>query len=258
MESAPGNAHIPGRDRKLKTGPTRLPTGQPACARPFGLGLMTPPSPERRTEWQGRETLPQRRLFSLGNVSQKRRPSRCEDSPSHPRHHGVGFSRHAFGGVPRRQRTLIWILANVGETAMMPSAERREKWWEPQILFVCLALFAAASFEIDGLARDIRSISASQHSALRTVARSRCELGRLTIPLKSRSTTPDGWVQVGRERPVVQGLDAPQAPAPPRVKHPRRGTRRGSVRRSFKSVPDREAPAKPRVRSCLLTTELGS
>ena len=37
---------------------------------------------------------------------------------------------------------------------MLPSTARTEKSWEPQTLFVCLALLAAASFEIDGLARD--------------------------------------------------------------------------------------------------------
>ena len=141
---------------------------------------------------------------------------------------------------------------------MMPTAARTESWWEPQTLFVCLALFAAASLELDGLAKDIRSISGSEHLRFRPVGRSQCERDRSVIPLKSRATTQDGWVQVGRERPVVQGPAEPQGPTPPRVKPHHRGTRRGAARRSFQSVPDRQTPSTPRVRSCVLTTELGT
>ncbi|MGC8639978.1 MAG: hypothetical protein ACP5XB_08900, partial [Isosphaeraceae bacterium] len=75
----------------------------------------------------------------------------------------------------------------------MPSAAGKERWWELRTLLVCLALFTAASFELDGLARDIRSISASQHSAPQTASQSRCEPGRSTIPLKSRATKQDEW-----------------------------------------------------------------
>lgn len=137
---------------------------------------------------------------------------------------------------------------------MISSTASSEKSWEPQTLFVCLALLVAASLEIDGLANDLRSIAVKSHA--RAVTRSASAMGRWTGASNSRAQKLRVAGSLGPNQPGVQAIDLPDQRSRTASKPPRRRTRRKAIGRSFPSAPSWEHRFRRHVRSCVLTTEI--
>ncbi len=141
---------------------------------------------------------------------------------------------------------------------MRTSTARSQRSWEPHTLFVCFALLAAASFEIQGLVKDLQSVSAREQSEFQSDARSGGENDKSSRPEELTSRNHDESEEGGSDPSLLQAVDAAHQSSAPSIRPLHRGTRHGATHRSPPSAPPWTLRSRPRLRSCVLSYELQS
>jgi hypothetical protein len=89
-------------------------------------------------------------------------------------------------------------------TTMRTSTARSQRSWEPHTMFVCFALLAAASFEIQGLVKDLQSVSAREQSEFQSDARSGGENDQSSRPEELTSRNHDESEKGGSDPSLLQ------------------------------------------------------
>ena len=141
-------------------------------------------------------------------------------------------------------------------TTMRTSTARYQRSWEPYTMFVCFALLAAASFEIQGLVKDLQSVSAREQSEFQSDARSGGENDQSSRPEELTSRNHDESEKGGSDPSLLQAIDAPHQSSAPSIRPIHHGTTHGATRRSVPSAPPWTLRSRPRLRSCVLSKEV--
>jgi len=112
---------------------------------------------------------------------------------------------------------------------MRTSTARSQRSWEPHTMFVCLALLAAASFEIQGLVKDLRSVSVRKLSEFQPDARSEGESDQSSNPEELTSGNHDESEEGGSDQSHLRAIDALHQSSAPSIRPLHRGTRHGRL-----------------------------